>query len=258
MSINELKDAFFSLQTNTSPGHDEISFDVIKSCFGSLSKPLLHIFRLSLEEGIFPDDLKTAKVTPIFMAGDENDFGNYGPISVLSCFSKILEKIMYKRLFNHLSEHNLVYQKQLGFQQGRSTEHTIMQLIDQINDTFENNCFTLGIFIDLSKAFDTVDHRILISKLNNYGVKGKNLSWFKSYLENRKQYLNYSNDVTNLAQIKCGVPQGSIPGPLLFLIYVNDLCNASNILDSIMLADDTNLFCLIKILTLFLKYLIKN
>ena len=108
-----------------------------------------------------------------------------------------------------------------------------MQLIDQINDKLENNCFTLDILIDLSKAFDTVDHQILISKLNNYGVKGKNLSWFKSYLENRKQYLNYSNDVTNLAQIKCGVPQESILGPLLSLIYVNDLCNASNILDPI-------------------------
>ena len=117
-----------------------------------------------------------------------------------------------------------------------------MQLIDQINDKFENNCFTLGIFIDLSKAFDTIDHQILISKLNNYGVKGKNLSCFKSYLENRKQYLNYSNDVTNLAQIKCDVSQESILGPLLFFIYVNDLCNASNILDPIMFADDTNLF----------------
>ena len=126
MSINELKDAFFSLQTNKSLGHDEISFDVIKSCFGSLSKPLLHIFRLSLEEGIFPDDLKAAKVTPIFKAGDENDFGNYWPISVLSCFSKILEKIMYKRLFNHLSEHNVLYQNQFGFQQGHSTEHAIV------------------------------------------------------------------------------------------------------------------------------------
>ena len=115
-----------------------------------------------------------------------------------------------------------------------------MQLTDQINDTFESHGFTLGIFIDLSKAFDIVDHQILISKLNNYGVKGKNLSWFKSYLENRKQYLNYSNDVTNLAQIKCGVPQGSILGSLLLLIYVNDFCNASNILDPIMLADNTN------------------
>ena len=210
MSINKSKDAFFSLQTNKSPGHDEISFYVIKSCFGSLSKPLLHIFRLSLEEGISPDDLKTAKGTPIFKAGDENDFGNYRPISVLSCFSKILEKIIYKRLFNHLSEHNLFYQKQFGFQQGHSTEHAIMQVIDQINDKFENNCFPLGIFVHLSKAFETVNQQILISKSNNYRVKRENLSWFKSYLENRKLYLNYSNDVINLAQIKCCVPQGSI------------------------------------------------
>ena len=133
-----------------------------------------------------------------------------------------------------------------------------MQLIYQINDKFENNCFTLAIFIDPSKAFHTVDHQILFSTLNNYGVKGKTLSWFKNYLENGKQYLNYSNDVTNLPQIKCGVPQESILGPLLFLIYVSNLCNASNLLDPIMFADDTNLFCLIKILTLFLKYLMKN
>ena len=133
-----------------------------------------------------------------------------------------------------------------------------MQLIDQINDKFENNCLTLGIFIDLSKAFDTVNHQILISKLNKYGVKVKNLSWSKSYLENRKQYLNYGNDVTILAQIKFGVPQGSILGPLLLLIYVNDLCNTSNILDPIMFLDGTNIFYLNKILTLFLKYLVKN
>ena len=127
---------------------------------------------------------------------------------------------MYKRLYNHLSEHNLLYHKQFGFQQGHSTKHAITQLIDQINDKFENNCFTSGIFIGLSKALDTANHQILTSKLNNYEVKGKNLSWFKIYLENRKQYLNYNNDVTNFAQIKCGVSQGSILGPLLFI----DLC----------------------------------
>ena len=96
---------------------------------------------------------------------------------------------MYKRLFNHLSEHNLLYQKQFGFQQGHSTKHAIMQLIDEIIDKFENNCFTLGIFINFSQAFDTVILQVLISKLNNYGVTGKNLSWLKTYLENRKQYL---------------------------------------------------------------------
>ena len=164
-------------------------------------------------------------VTLIFKTGDQSN----RPISVLSCFFKIFEKIMYKRIFSHLSEHNLLYHKIFGFQQGHSTEHAIMLLIDQINDKFENNCFTLCIFIGLYKAFDNLNHQILISKLKNYGVKGENLSWFKNYLENRK-HLDYNNDVTNLAQIKRGVPQGSILGPLLFLIHVSDLCNASNIL----------------------------
>ena len=111
MSINELKKAFFSLKTNKIPDHDRIIFGVINNCLGSLGRPLLHKFRLSSEEGIFPNDFKTAKVTSIFKVGDENDFGNYWSISVLPCFTMILETIMYKRLFNHLSQHNLLYQK---------------------------------------------------------------------------------------------------------------------------------------------------
>ena len=233
------------METNKCSGHDEISFNVIKNCFGSLSKPLLHVFRLSLEKGIFPDALKIAKVMGAFKAGDENEFGNYRPISVLPCFSKILERIMYKRLYNHLLNQNILYRKQFGFQQGHSTEHAILQLIDQINDNLEKNYFTLGVFIDLSKPFDTVYHQILISKLKNYGIEGNNLNWFKNNLLNRKQYLNLNKYETSFGSIKCGVPQGPILGPLLSLIY--DLCNGSDILDPIMFADDTNLFYHIKI-----------
>ena len=153
-----LEDAFFSLQINKSPGYDEISFNVVRNCFGPLLKPLMFIFNLSLQKCSFPDELKIAKVTPVFKADDVNELGNYSyrPISVLPCFSKILERIMYNRLFKYLKTNEILYKKQFGFQEGHSTEHAIIQLIDQINNCFEKNHFTLGISIDLKKAFDTV------------------------------------------------------------------------------------------------------
>ena len=157
-SIKQLKNAFFLLGINKSPGFDGISFTVLKNCFGALHKPLLHVFNLSTVEGIFPDDIKIARVNPVFKGYDEKDLENYAPISVLPCFSKILERIMYIRLYNHLIKNNILYSKQFGFQKGHSTEYAIIQLINQINNKFENNEFTIGVFIDLSKAFDSVDH----------------------------------------------------------------------------------------------------
>ena len=149
---------------------------------------------------------------------------------------------MYNRLYKHLSDNNVLYKKQFGFQEKHSTEHAILHLVDQINCSFEKNLFTLGIFIDLSKAFDTVDHKILITKLENYGVKGTNLLSFKSYLKNRKQFIAYENFSTSYINISCGAPQGPILGPLLFLVYVNDLNKTCDVLGPIMFADDTNLF----------------
>ena len=140
---------------------------------------------------------------------------------------------MYNRLYQYLTENKILYPKQFGFQTEHSTKHAIVQLVDQILESFEYNKYTLGAFIDLSKVFDTVDHSILLKKLELYGVTDRNHSWFKNYLSNRKQFIQINNEEnTELETITCSVPQGSVLRPLLFLLYVNDLKNASNLLNS--------------------------
>ena len=149
---------------------------------------------------------------------------------------------MYNCFYKHLLNDNVVYKKQFGFQENHSTDHAIIQIVDQISNSFEKNHFTLGIYIDFLKAFDTLDHVIVIKKLDHYGVKGRNLLWFKIYLNNCREFITYDNSSTSFANISCGVPQGSLLGPLLFFLYINDLPNASPVLDFVMYADDTNLF----------------
>ena len=202
----------------------------------------IHFQSLSLQQGIFPENLKIAKVSQICKKGEEFLLTNYRSISVLPCFSKLLERKIHNRLFKYLSENSILYEKESGFQTSRSTEHAILLLVNQFYQSFDESKFTLGIFIDLSKAFDTVDHKILTKKLELYGIKGCNLGWFESYLSNRKQFITYGDKQTNIETITCGVPQGSILGPLLFLIFVNDLHKVTKYLDPIMFADDTNLF----------------
>ena len=183
ITINELEDAFFSVKINKSTGYDEISFNAIKSCFGELCD----IFNLSFEKDIFQDCMKIAKVTPLFKGDNSADLSNCHPISLLSCFSKILERLIY--FINLLSNMRILYPKQFGFQKGYSTDHVLLQLADQFYEYFERNEYTIGVLIDLSKAFDTVDYSILLKKLEICGISGMHLQWFRNYLSNRKQYI---------------------------------------------------------------------
>ena len=242
LTIKEYKNAFDSLKTNRACGFDDIDTNIIKSCYKEMFCPLFYICKRSIKVGSFPDQMKIAKITPLFKSGEYDIVSNYRPISVLPVFSKLLERIMYNRVYSHITKHLLLYEKQFGFQKQCSTEHAILQLTKEIYESFDQKKFTLGVFVDLSKAFDTVNHEILISKLSYYGIKSTYINWFKSYLTNRKQYITCKDLNSKTQYITCGVPQGSILGPLLFLLYVNDLKNVSQILKPIMFADDTNFF----------------
>ena len=237
----EINEVCKQLNNGVSCGFDGISSTVVKSVISFISWPLAHIFNLSFMCASVPSQLKTARVTPIFKSGDRHDLRNYRPISVLPCFSKILEKLVYKRLFKFLSDFHLLYDLQFGFCSKFSTDMALIKLVDHLNNSFTEKMSTIGVFIDLSKAFDTIDHSILLSKLDHYGVRGVANQWFASYLSDRKQYTVFKNCDSPLKTIDCGVPQGSILGPLLFLLYVNDLYHCSSVLSFILFADDTTI-----------------
>jgi len=227
---------------NKSPGPDELRADIIQNVVDSIASPLSHICNLSFSMGVFPNELKVAKITPIFKKDDAMVFGNYRPVSVLSVLSKVMERLMYNRLIDYLNTHKILYRNQFGFRKGYSTQLALILLVDKISQAIDKGEYCIGLFLDLSKAFDTIDHNILINKLYHYGIRGTSLEWFKSYLTDRKQYVTFNGENSERSQIKCGVPQGSILGPLLFLIYMNDLAHVSDKLYTILFADDTNLF----------------
>ena len=204
--------------------------------------PLRHICNTSLSQGIFPDEMKIARIIPLFKSGDKQNVSNYRPISLLPQFSKILEKIFNNRLMNFLNSNNLLYLRQYGFRKNMSTSMAIMELVENITNAMDNGKFTIGVFIDLKQAFDTVDHSILVTKLDHYGIRGVAKKWLSSYLENRKQYVCFNGTDSGFLPVSCGVPQGSILGPSLCLLYINDLCNVSTRLTSILFADDTSCF----------------
>ena len=201
---------------HSAPGHDEITTAILQLALPAIRTSLVHVMNLSLAEGIFPDELKVAKVLPLYKGDNPILFNNCRPVSLLNILSKVFEKVMYTRLVSFFENQKILYNKQFGFRILHSTYMALMLLIDKLTNAIEKGEYGIGVFLDFSKAFDTVDHAILLSKLYHYGVRGSALSWFTSYLSNRKQNVSYNNVSSNIKTISCGVPQGSLLGPVLF------------------------------------------
>jgi len=223
-------------------GIDDIDQRVIINTIDIISEPLAHIFNTSLTTGSVPNELKIGQIIPIHKSSDKEQFTNYRPISILPCISKILERLVYIRLSSFLSANKILTNSQFGFRQNCSTEMALSIIVDKLISNIDSNKTTSGVYIDLSKAFDTLDHTILIAKLEHYGIRGISLDWFRDYLRDRKQAVKFNKTISDLNTTNCGVPQGSILGPLLFIIYINDCVKVANSLHFVMFADDTNIF----------------
>jgi hypothetical protein len=201
--------------------------------------PLAHIFRLSIDSGVFPNKFKDTRVVPIFKTGSPLSPDNYRPIALVNSFSKILEKIVATSLFNHLDINELLYIHQYGFQRGKSTEHNLIHITNYIGQALNDGNWCIGVFLDLKKAFDTVQHDILLKKLAKFGINGNILDWFKSYLSGRKQCVDINGTLSDFKDILMSVLQGSSLGPILFLCFINDIHYSTN-LNLFLFADDSN------------------
>jgi len=227
-------------RNKTSCGYDDMNMTVVKQIIVSIVQPLKHICNRSFETGIFPNDMKIAKIIPLFKSGDRKEFSNYRPVSILPQFSKIQEKLFYNRLISFVKDNNIMYNGQYGFRENHSTALALMELIEEITSNLDNKLVTTGVFIDLKKAFDTIDHSILIRKLCHYGVRGIASSWIKDYLSNRSQFFVY-NGMSSERKILFAEYHRLLYLDLYYL-YINDLANVSHELKFILFADDTNVF----------------
>ena len=215
---------------------------MLKDCISSIADPLLFICNLSFEKGIFPDRVKISKVIPVFKKGSKTIMSNYRPISITNPVGKILEKLMHSRMVKYLEKFNLIYDYQFGFRKNHSTTIAVIDVVNMIQNYLHEGKYVMGIFMDLQKAFDTVNINILLAKLEHYGFRGNALRWFKSYLEGRSQFTEVNKVLSSTKMLNCGVPQGTVLGPLLFLLYINDISNSVVNSNIKLCADDSNLF----------------
>lgn len=238
----EVADTITSLKNDCSKGWDNIPSKILKLYKHILVVPITYLCNLCINSGIFPDAFKKSIVRPIFKSGTRDRVTNYRPISILSSLSKILERIMNKRLTNYLESNSLLSSQQFGFRAGKSTDAAVHELTDHLVQNIDSGKKCIGVFLDLAKAFDTVSIPLLINKLEAMGIRDKQLQLFKSYLSGRKQSVRIDEFTSKEETINYGIPQGSILGPTLFLVYANDLCSMSLTNGKILsFADDTAL-----------------
>ena len=231
-----------NLKNKHSTGYDGISFFLLKRLQPVITEALTFIINLSIKTGIFPDKLKVAKIVPIYKKDDKYNIENYRPISLLPAISKVFEKAVHDQLSNYFITNDFLFDSQYGFHSHHSTEHAVLELIDQVSLAIDKGHTQLSIFLDLSKAFDTLNYGILLQKLKFYGINGVSLSWFKSYLQNRLHYVELQPSIrSSNISLTTGIPQGSILGPLLYIIYMNDIQYSSEYFKYFIYADDTTL-----------------
>ena len=242
ITVDEIIDELNNIPQNKASGLDNISSKLLKYAANAIAPVLCKIFNMCLQQGTFPDELKSARVIPIYKNGNKDELSNYRPISILPICSKIIEKIVHNQLYKYVTVNNILFNGQSGFRHQHSTCTALIKTIDKWNVDIDNGNYIGAVFVDLSKAFDIVNHNILIDKLTAIGVKGVEGNWFKSYLSNRNQRVSINGTNSNSCNITSGVPQGSILGPLLFLLFINDMPDYIKHSTVDMYADDTLIY----------------